>query len=130
MRKGTRGLMLGIYVLALSVNVNGQTLAMRAPELFGDAQAVLVRSDGSLGGLIYAPGALFAFEGSIGTKDVTCTITQIGGAPIDGAERPVHCYAAIRAGKWIGWIDFRGSRRKFCAAAEVGALPASCRLGP
>lgn len=128
--KKTRTLLLSIYFVMLSVNVNGQMLSLRAPELFGDARAYVVRSGSGLYGLIYAPGAAFTFQGSLGERDLACSITQIAGEPIDQANGPVPCYAVQRDGRWIGWIEFRGQERAFCGAASIAELPRICRLRP
>ncbi len=127
--KITRSMLLSLYFAVLSVNVNGQVMSLRAPELFGTAPAYIVRSDRTLYGLILAPGAGFTFEGTVGEKDIVCRITQIAGEPIQQAEQRVPCYAMHRGDRWIGWIDFRGHERPSCAAPTEGRLPRVCRPG-
>lgn len=128
MNRSTRRIVLSIYVLVLSVSVNGRMLSLRAPELFGDARAYVAQSGRGLYGLIYAPGAAFVFRGDLGDRDLSCSITQIAGQPIDQADGPVPCYAVQRGGRWIGWIQFRGGQRAFCGAASIDELPQICRL--
>lgn len=140
MNKRIRNLILSIYIILFSVDINTQTLVMRAPELFGDASMYLVRSRDAMYGVISAPGALFAFNGEIEQKEITCKIIQIAGERVrgeyikgkyeHGVEAPVPCYAVLRNGKWIGWIDFRGHKRAFCAADSLIQLPDVCRLRP
>ncbi len=128
--KTIRTLIMSLYfvILSVSVNVNGQMLSLRAPELFGTAPAYIVQSGNRLYGLIYMPSAAFVFDGTAGAKDISCRITQIAGEPIQQAEQPVPCYAMRRDGRWIGWIDFRGHERAFCAAPAGEQLPRVCRL--
>ncbi len=140
MNKRARTLILSLYAVLASVNVNGQAMIMRAPELFGDARAVVIRSDDSLFGLISSPGALFVFRGRIEGRELSCLITQIAGPRVTGeiidgkythgSELPVPCYARFRNGRWTGWIDFRGHPRAFCAADQTARLPEICRLRP
>ena len=123
-----RTMLLSLYCLIFSVNINGQLLTLRAPELIGTAPAYIVRSGDRLYGLIYAPGAVFAYQGTASAKDISCGLTQIAGEPIQQAEAPVPCYAMLRDGRWIGWIDFRGHERAFCAAPAGERLPRVCKL--
>ncbi len=126
--KKKTGFILSLYLVMLSVNLNGQMLSLRAPELLGEAPAYIVQSGDRLYGLIYAPGAAFTFEGMTSARDISCRITQIAGEPIQQAKQPVPCYAMRRDGRWIGWIDFRGHERAFCAAPLGEPLPRVCRL--
>lgn len=142
MNRKVRNAVLSLYLLTFTVNVNvgAQALAVRAPELFGDGQAITLQTDTSLVGLIFAPGTVFAIVGSTSERDVSCRIVQlagervrgevINGQPTVGSEVPVPCYLFRRGGQWIGWIDFRGHERAFCAAPSADDLPAVCRLRP
>lgn len=129
MNRTVRTVLFSMYFAALSMNVNGEALSVRAPELIGDGRAYVVQSGQAITGLVVSPAGVFTIAGSLGSRDMACSLTQISGEPIEGADHPVRCYLMRRGAKWVGWIDFRGSLRKFCAADQVEALPAACRLG-
>ena len=137
-----RTLLFAFYFLILSVEprVGSRTMAVRAPELFGDGQAALLQSDTAWIGLIHTPDALYVISGARGSQDIACRIIQIAGQrssgevingqPTQGSEVPVPCYLFRRGGKWVGWILFRGHERAFCAAESAAQLPVICRLRP
>ncbi len=102
--------------------------AFRTPELFGDAQAVLVEREQVLYGLIYNADFIGVITGTMEAKELTCQIRQLAGEPVQDLEGAVPCFARRRGDRWLGWIHFRGHPRKFCGAPEISSLPEICRL--
>lgn len=98
----------------------------RTPELLGDAPIVLFRSGDSIFGLMWNGYALFWLEGH-GDQRVECTLTRIAGGEVGGAGESIACLMVWRdAGKFRGWIEFRGHPRAFCGV-ELGAdFPRVC----
>lgn len=90
-----------------------------APELFGEGKMYAI---GGLG-YIAAWGGWIIYNGS-----KTCVIVQVSGERIDGADKPIPCFTRQKNGdgRFVGWIDFRGHRRKFCGAGDPLNLPRKC----
>lgn len=123
-----RLLAFALYSVMLSVQPPAP-MAISAPELFGDASAYVVDLGGSAFGVIFNDGYAAVITGTWYGRELTCEIRQAGGVQVVGAEAPVPCYVMRREDKWIGWIDFRGHQRKFCAGPSLDRMPATCRLG-
>lgn len=102
--------------------------ALRTPELFGDADAIVLVTDHEIRGLIFNEYFGGILTGSIEKNEVACRITQVSGEQIHGIDRFVPCYAIIKGEKWTGWIDFRGHHRKLCGAKSIEILPMNCSL--
>ena len=117
------------YTMLLSMNAGVKVQALRTPELFGDANAVMVYSGSELHGFIFNKDFGGIIAGTISGNEVTCRISQVSGETIKDVNGFVACYAIVKDEKWTGWIEFRGHHRKLCGARSIEKLPATCRLG-
>lgn len=102
-----------LLLLFLAASIRVQTV--RAPELFGIGTMYQI---GNYAMIVRSP---FVFAMTVNP----CTIVQVAGPQIEGAERPISCRVGV--GRWRGWIDFRGHARPFCGARTAEELPRKCR---
>lgn len=94
---------------------------VRAPELFGDGHMYFARVGDRLFGYVYAWGG-WMITGRVDD----CRIRQLFGPQIDGVNGPIACFVDFRKNRFVGWIDFRGHRRKFCGGLDADAMPVKC----
>jgi len=101
--------------------------AMRTPELFGDAEALVWQVGPYVFGVVQGWGT-YVMLGQAEGNVMTCQMTQLGRTVVDATEA-IPCGARLRPDgmRFNGWIDFRGHARPFCGADEPGRIPTKCK---
>ena len=116
-------------LLLLSLFMRADLYHVRAPELFGNGQMLIVESaSGRTLGLVRAWGwyAIIGLRGPEG--HIHCRLIQLTGTVHDARGIAIPCRVKImKNGKFQGWIDFRGHTRPFCGAQRPGRFP-KCKL--